>query len=156
MSIERKTLPDQHYIYVDREASYAGSEIADAMASGFAAVFTALETAQIKALSMPMSVYTAMPSGDKVAFRAGVFVSGEDAGQIAGDVKSDTIAAGDVLTTTHVGAYATMHESHKALWDHLSAAGMSPGFPIWEIYVDDPSQTAESDVRTEIYHAIDR
>lgn len=39
MTFERKTLSEQRYINVDREASFTGTEIADAMVSGCGEIF---------------------------------------------------------------------------------------------------------------------
>lgn len=155
MDITRKTLPDQHYLYVDREASFTeANAIADAMASGFGEIFGFTQANGITPLTMPSSIYIEMPSGDKMAFRALVFVSAEDAGAASGNIKADVIPAGDVLTATHVGPYANMNQSHKALWDYADAQGLAKGMPVWEIYVDDPTTKPEAEVRTEIFRKL--
>ncbi len=154
MEITRKSLPEQHYIYVDREASYAGNEIAEAMGSGFGEVFGFTGAKGITPLSMPMSVYIEMPSGDKMSFRAAVLVNAEDAQKAEGDVKAATLPAGDALTTTHVGPYANLNQSHKALWDYADEHDLPKAMPVWEIYVDDPGKTAEAELRTEIFRAL--
>jgi effector-binding domain-containing protein len=155
MSIERKTLPEQHYLYVDRAASLtAPAEIGEAMASGFGEVFGFVARKGVTPLAMPMSLYIEMPSGAQMAFRAGVLVSADDAKKAEGEVKAATIPAGDVFTTTHVGPYASLNQTHKALWDHMSAQGAAKAMPVWEIYVDDPQKTPEQSLRTEIYRAI--
>ena len=154
MNIERKTLPEQHYLYVDRVSSLSGAEIGAAMASGFGEVFGFAAQKGIKPLAMPMSVYLEMPSGSQMAFRTGVLVSAEDAKRAEGQVKAGTMPAGDVCMTTHVGPYASLNQTHKALWDELSAQGISKAMPVWEIYIDDPQSTPEEKLRTEIYRAI--
>lgn len=153
MSIERKTLPEQHYLYVDRTASLSGAEIAAAMGSGFGEVFGFLQAKGIKPLSMPMSVYMEMPSGGQMAFRTGVFVAAGDAERAEGAIKADVMPAGEVYTTTHVGPYANLNQTHKALWDHMDSAGVSKAMPVWEVYIDDPQSTPEAQLRTEIYRA---
>ena len=153
MEIERKTLPEQHYLYVDRECAFDAKSIGDAMASGFGEVFGFTQTKGIAPLSMPASVYMEMP-GEKMAFRAGVFVSAEDAAKAEGEVKAAVMQAGDVLTATHVGSYATLGQSHKALWDYADAQGLSKVMPVWEIYVDDPTTKPEAEIRTEIFRAL--
>ena len=155
MTIERKSLSEQHYIYVDREASFSGgTAIADAMASGFGEVFAFTQAAGIEPLSMPVSLYMEMPSGDKMTFRAAVFVSKENAAKAEGTVNASTIPAGDAVTTTHVGPYASLNQSHKALWDYCDEHNLTKGMPVWEVYVDDPTTTPESDVRTEIFRSV--
>lgn len=152
MEFTRSTLPAQHYLYVDRECPY-GPEIAQAMGSGFAEVFGFLDAQCITPQTMPMSVYLGMDPSI-LRFRAGVIVSAEDAAKASGDIKSDTLPAGDVMTTTHVGSYDTMNQTHQALWKHMEDNNIPGAMPVWEIYVDDPGETAAEDLRTEIYCAI--
>lgn len=154
MSIERKTLPDQHYLYVERSAALDGKEISEAMGSGFGEVFGFVAQAGVTPLSMPMSLYVDMPAGGKMTFRTGVLVSAEDAGRAAGAIKAGLIPAGEAFTTTHVGPYASLNQTHKALWDHIEAQGAGKAMPVWEIYIDDPGQTPEAELRTEIYRAV--
>ena len=154
MTIERKTLTEQHYLYVDRECAFDPKAIGDAMSSGFGEVFGFAGSNDIAPLSMPMSVYMEMPS-DKLKFRAGVMVSAEDAARATGgNVKAGVIAAGEVLTTTHVGPYATLNQSHKALWDYADAKKLPKAMPVWEVYVDDPTTKPAAEIRTEIFRAI--
>ncbi len=155
MDITRKSLPEQHYLYVDREASFTEpGAIAGAMQSGFGEVFGFTQGAGIQPLTMPSSIYVEMPSGDKMSFRAAVFVTPEDAAKAEGNVLAGVIPACDVLAATHTGAYATMHETHKAMWDHAEKEGLAKTMPAWEIYVDDPTTKPEAEVRTEIFHLI--
>lgn len=154
MTFERKKLSEQHYIYVDREASFSGTEIADAMASGFGEVFGFVEQKGITPLTMPVTVYLKMPDGAKMSFRSGVFVSADAAKLAEGEIKSDVMPAGDVVLTTHVGAYANLNQTHKALWDYMEVQGLPAVMPVWEIYIDDPTTKPESEVRTEIYRAV--
>ena len=154
MSIQRTALPEQHYIYVEREASYDGAEIAEAMGSGFGEVYMFTEQEGIERLSMPAAIYMDMPAGNKMTFRTAIFVSATDAARCKGNVKAATIPAGDVMTTTHTGPYATMNQSHQALWQHMEANSIPAAMPVWEIYVDDPTTNPEGEVRTQIYRSI--
>ncbi len=152
MEFTRKTLPAQHYIYVDRECDY-GPGIAEAMGSAFGEVFGFVGENRITPMAMPMSVYLGMDP-KKLRFRGGVLVSAEDAAKASGNIKADILPAGDVMTTTHVGAYQNLNETHKAMWDHMKMEDIPGTMPVWEIYVDDPGEVAEAEVRTEIYCAI--
>lgn len=152
MEFTRKTLEPQHYIYVDRECPY-GPEIAKAMESGFGEVFTFVGTQGLKPLSMPMSVYLEMDP-TMLRFRAGVIVSAEDATKASGNIKSDQLPSGDIMTATHTGPYDQMSDSHQAMWKHMEAEGIPAAMPVWEIYVDDPGQVPANQLRTDLYRAI--
>ncbi len=154
MEITRKSLPEQHYIYVDREASFSKNDIAEAMGSGFGAVFMFTKEHNVSPLSMPASIYMEMPSDDRIPFRAAFFVSADDAAKATGEVKAAVMPAGDVAAATHVGPYAGLKESHKALWDYVEAEGLAAAAPVWEIYIDDPTTVPEAELRTEIYRAV--
>ncbi len=154
MEIERRSQDEQHYLYVDRECDFVPQSIAEAMGSGFGAVFEFVGKHGITPISMPMSLYVEMPS-DKLRFRAGVLINASDASHADGTVQAGVIPAGDVLAATHVGPYANLNQSHKALWDYADAQGLSKCMPVWEIYVDDPHDTAESELRTEIFRALE-
>ena len=53
MDFIRKTLPEQHYIYVDKEVPY-GPEISDAMGAAFGEVFGFIGQNGITPLAMPI------------------------------------------------------------------------------------------------------
>ncbi len=152
MDFVRKTLPDQHYLYVDRECEY-GPGIAEAMGSGFAEVFGFVGSQGITPVSMPMSVYLGMDP-KILRFRSAVMVSPQDAEKAEGSIKADILSSGDVMTVTHVGSYDNMNKTHEAMWDHMKAEGIPGSMPVWEIYIDDPGDTAPEKLRTEIYCAI--
>lgn len=155
MEFQRKTLSEQHYLYVTREAAFTGTEIADAMGSGFGEVFGFVQQHGIEAQSMPISLYTDMPNGPKMVFRCAVFVSAEDAKKAAGSVTTDTIPAGEVVTGTHVGPYANLNVSHNALWAFCDEQGLTKTMPVWEEYVDDPTTVSEDACRTQINRCVE-
>lgn len=152
MSFENKSLPAQAYIYVNREVPY-GPEVGPAMGSAFGEVFDFVGQNGLAPLAMPMSVYTGMDS-EILRFQGGVIVSAEDAAKASGNIKAGELPAGDVLTTTHVGPYDNLGETHKAMWAYIAENGMEVAMPIWEIYVDDPENVAPEDLKTEIYCAL--
>ena len=152
MDYIRKTLPDQHYIYVDKEVPY-GPEISDAMGSAFAEVFGFVEQNGIVPLSMPMSVYIDMDP-KILRVRGGVMVASEDAAKASGTINAATLPAGEAMHVMHVGPYDNLGDTHKAMWDHMKTQGINGTMPVWEIYVDEPGVVAPDALRTEIYCAI--
>ena len=155
MEFTQKTLPEQHYLFVEKLVSFENpAAIGQAMGEAFTSVMSFVAMKGLRPLSMPISLYLDMPSDGKMTFRGGVFVSAEDADKAEGEIKADTIPAGDVMTTVHVGPYSHLNVSHKALWDHVDSLGLSKAMPVWEHYIDDPTQVPEADCRTEIYRSI--
>lgn len=151
MDIQRKSLPEQHYLYVERTSALSGEAIGAAMVSGFSEIMTFTAQKGIAPLSAPIALYVEMPSGGQMAFRAGVFVSASDAKRAEGSVKAGAIAAGDAYMATHVGPYMSLNQTHRAMHEQLTAQGMAQAMPVWEVYVDDPQTTPEATLRTEIY-----
>ena len=152
MEFQRKSLEEQHYLYVAKEVPY-GPEIAEAMGAAFGEVFAFVGQNGLTPLSMPMSVYLEMDP-NILRFRAGVLVSEQDAGLANDSVKADSLPAGDAYTGTHVGSYDSLSESHKALWQHMEDSGVKGKMPVWEIYVDDPGETPPEKLRTEIFQMV--
>lgn len=154
MDIEEKTFDAQDYIYVSGEAPMTDpAEIAKAMGAAFGQAFEFLGTAGISAMSPPISVYTEMP-GERMTFRCGFFVSAEDAVKAEGGVAADQLPAGKALHALHVGPFTDMNQTHGAIWAHAKANGLASAMPVWEIYIDDPNETDEDQLRTEIYHSL--
>ena len=100
-----------------------------------------------------MSVFLGMDPS-VLRFRGGVLVSAEDAAKAAGSIKTDKLPEGEAMTATHVGPYANLNLSHGALWKHMEDNGIPGSMPVWEIYVDDPGEVAEENLRTEIFRKI--
>lgn len=67
-----------------------------------------------------------------------------------GELGSAELPGGRVAILVHRGPYAGLPGAYAAIeaWAHES--GESLGGPMWESYVDDPSEVAEADLRTEV------
>ncbi|MEM1387982.1 MAG: GyrI-like domain-containing protein [Pseudomonadota bacterium] len=154
MKFERKVLPDQHYLFAACACEMQGAAIASAMEKGFGQVFGYVSEAGITPLSAPIAVYHTMPAEGRITFECGVIVPAAAAAHVPAPVQAGKIAAGEAIMTVHTGAYATLNTTHAALGAHLLEANLSAGSPVWEVYIDDPGNTPEPDLRTEIYRAL--
>ncbi|MEM6666656.1 MAG: GyrI-like domain-containing protein, partial [Pseudomonadota bacterium] len=130
MDIQQITLPEQHYIYVERSSTMDGEEIAAAMGSGFGEVYGFTQAKGIDPLAMPMAVYVDMPSDGKMSMRLGFFVSPEDTGKVEGEIKSAVMPAGKAVKAVHVGPYAGLNQTHGAVWAHIEAEGLGQAMPV--------------------------
>ncbi len=55
-----------------------------------------------------------------------------------------------VLSLIHKGSYPTIHKSYQAVFEHMARAGLEVAGPIRELYLNDPANTSENDLMTEI------
>lgn len=154
MDYTRVTFEKQPYLYVDRTCSYDPGEIAEAMGSGFGELMGVIGAKGIQPLSMPMSVYHEMDP-NQLTFQAAMLVSASDAAKAEGNVKAGALPAGEVAHVLHTGPYSGLGATHSALWAALEKDGVAATNPVWEIYVDDPGETTEEALRTEIYIKLD-
>lgn len=154
MDIQEMNFEAQDYVYVAGDAPMTDpEEIAQAMWAAFGKAFEFLNAAGVSVLSPPISVYTEMP-GARMTFRCGFFVTAEDAAKASGDVQADQIPEGKALHAVHVGPFTNLNQTHGAIWAHAKAQGLTSAMPVWEIYIDDPNETDEDQLRTEIYHSL--
>jgi effector-binding domain-containing protein len=68
----------------------------------------------------------------------------------AGDVQPGGISAGRAAECVHVGPYAQLHTTYRALEAWIDAQGLKPTGPAYEFYVDDPGATPEAELRTRV------
>ena len=58
---------------------------------------------------------------------------------------------GEAAFTMHVGPYQAIGQSWEKLMAWVGEQGRSPGGPTWEVYIDDPQETPEAELKTELY-----
>ena len=61
-----------------------------------------------------------------------------------------SIPAGRVVSTMHKGAYGEVGKAYKAGFDFMTKKGLAPIGPTRELYLNDPNETPESELLTEI------
>jgi len=141
---------EQPYIYVDRKCAMVPAEIGKAMETAFGDIFAFMQENGIEPVEGPLSVYYSYDP-ETVEFRAGMFVSGDDAKKASGAVKADVTPAGRVVSFAHIGPYSKLGESYGQLMGWLETEGLTIGAPTWEVYMNDPDTTPPDELHTDIY-----
>ena len=72
-----------------------------------------------------------------------------------GEITIGETAGGDALFAVHAGPYASLGETWAQLFNHAAAIRRRVTRSSWEVYLNTPADTAEVDLRTEIYVPID-
>lgn len=149
-AFELVDVTEKSYVYVERECEMDPAVISETIGKAFTDVMAFIQANGVALTGPALSVYYGYDPRT-VVFRAGFFVSREDAGKAAGEIKAGVTPAGKVVHFIHKGPYSTLSESYGDLMAWLQARDLTLGAPTWEVYVDDPDSTPEAQLRTEIY-----
>ena len=67
-----------------------------------------------------------------------------------GEVGSGELPGGPAAIVVHRGDYRRLGEAYDLLRDRIQAEGRAPGIGPWESYINDPTEVAQEDLRTEL------
>ena len=131
----------------------APDALAKAYTDGFSRIAKFMAKNKLTQNGPPFSIDAAQSSGS-YSFDAGIPV---DRGDAAGgdDIRVDKSYGGKALKTVHTGPYAGMMATHDKLLAYLGAHGYRRNGAAFYRFVDDPGNTPEAQLRTEIYAPID-
>ncbi|RUT31141.1 AraC family transcriptional regulator [Arsenicitalea aurantiaca] len=140
---------------VIRRRAFPVADLRTLFDGAFGALFPALAAAGIKPVAPPFSLYTSHP-GATVDIDVGVPIERPLAQSIEGGngylVEPASLPAGQVATISHLGAYDGLGQAWGGFMNTLAARGERPGFPLWEVYVTEPTpETAPETLRTDLY-----
>jgi effector-binding domain-containing protein len=141
------------YLYVEGAAPMDPQAISVEMGRAFGRVTEFMELHGIAPAGPPLSVYY-LHDPERLAFRAGVIVASEGLLAADGDIRGDCTPAGRVLTFTHVGPYATLRDDYAEMMDWMAREGLEMAAPTWEVYLDDPDEVPEDQLRTKVHVAL--
>ncbi|WP_299726484.1 GyrI-like domain-containing protein [uncultured Tateyamaria sp.] len=146
----------QPYLYCERSCSMDPGDISQNMGMAFQAVGDLIAEKGITSAGKALSAYYTYDP-QVMTFRAGFFVSAEDAKKAEGDVKGDVLPAGKVLNYIHRGPYSMLRISYGDMMEYLAKNGMTAGAPTWEIYLNEPDEvSSEDELETEIFVTVEQ
>ena len=133
--------------------SAAPDAIAKAYTDGFSRIAKFMAKNKLTQSGPPFSI-DATQSPGTYSFEAGIPVDRGDAAG-ADNVRVDKSYGGKALRTIHIGPYAEMITTHDKLLAYLGAHGYTRNGAAFYRFVDDPGNTPEAQLHTEIYAPID-
>ena len=144
---------EKPYVYAERRCAMQPEAISKAMGKAFEDVMEFIQSHKMALTGPGLSVYYTFDP-DTVEFRAGFFVSAEDAKKAQGQIKAGLTPAGRVINFIHTGPYTKLSESYQAMMGWMQTEGLKLGAPTWEVYIDDPDSVPQDKLRTDIFVAL--
>ena len=109
---------EQPYVFAERTCPMVPAAISEEMGKAYGDVMGFIQANGLTLTGPALSVYYTYDP-NTVTFRAGFFVSAEDAAKASGDIKADVTPAGRVVAFTHAGPYEKLSESYDKLMKWL-------------------------------------
>ena len=146
--VEKESHP---ILYVSRKTASEAQDISAEMASGFHDLMVFVGQNQIDVVGPPLSIYSSFDETE-TEFDVAFPISKEDAIKIptGEDIKAGETPGGKVMKSLHKGPYENLAATYQALFARAAAEGLNPGIS-WEYYLNDPGQTPQEELLTEIH-----
>ena len=147
MSITQETVQSMTIASVSHTTTM--EEMPQAMGRGFGQIMGVLAAQGLEPTGPPMTIYPEpMSDGGPLAFQTAVPVPAEAVAD--GEVEVTVLPAGPVAVAMHEGPYAELGRTYSAAMGEMREAGMLPGGPPREIYLNDPGDTPPERLLTRI------
>lgn len=124
------------------------SQIGPAMGEAFPKIYHAVISAGMEPAGMPLARYYDFGE-EETTFECAIPVPSEFTP--AGEVEASSVGGGEAAFGLHVGPYETIGQTWGAIMAWVTEQGRAPAGPTWEIYIDDPQETAPDQLKTELY-----
>lgn len=154
-SITKREIAPQPVLMVRRRIK--PSEVAQTLAEVLGRVFVYAQKHGIPLAGQPLTRY--LESGPGLwTIEAGMPIAVPPGEPIADpEIRAGTLPGGPVATTTHVGAYDTLSQTHAAVQQWIEAQGLTPAGAPWEVYTTDPADYPDpKDWKTDIFWPLAR
>jgi effector-binding domain-containing protein len=148
------TLTPQTWAYVTCRSGLQPSEISATTDKAFAELAEAIARGGVRTNGPPYARYHYRDQHG-IGFDLGFPIISEDApaAERAGLTTGPTLS-GRVMARLHQGPYAGLSGAYRELEQNLKAKGLAGCGDVWEVYLNDPDNTAPEALRTQIYWPI--
>ncbi len=124
------------------------SQIGPAMGEAFPKIYHAVVSSGVQPAGMPLARYFDFDE-EATTFECAIPVPDPFTG--TNEVQASTVGGGEAAFTLHTGPYDQIGRTWEALMAWVTEQGRAPAGPTWEVYIDDPQEVAESELKTELY-----
>lgn len=152
VTIERVDVAAQNLAWVPSSSSTDPAAIAAAIGAAYGQIGGFLQANNLNMAGAPMTIAKKWDASG-YEFDAAIPVDHLPVSRLPAEspVQVRQGYAGPALKVVHVGGYQALQATYDKLMAYAAAHGLEHnGYP-WEVYVSDPGNTPEAELRTEIY-----
>ncbi len=155
LEIEQMFIESADIAYVTTTSAPQAAAMTAAMSDAFFDILGFIRRHGLEEAGAPLSITRSFAGADLV-FDAAIPIRGLSAATPRSEnvVRIGTTYTGAVIRVRHVGAYATLGQTHDKIAAYLAATGLQRNGDAWESYVSDPERTDESGLMTDVYYPV--
>lgn len=155
LEIEQVFVESADIAYVTTTSEPQAAAMTAAMSDAFFDILGFIRRHGLEEAGAPLSITRSFAGADLV-FDAAIPIRGLSAAtpRTENVVRIGTTYEGAVIRVRHVGAYATLGQTHDKIAAYLAASGLMRNGNAWESYISDPDRTDASGLITHVYYPI--
>ena len=145
-------------VQASETSGMAPAEMGKAFERAFGRIGEYIQTSGAHPLGPPRAIYTGY-TPTEIEFTVAIpLASGGEGGNPDGSVVVDELAGGKAIRFVHTGPYEKLRETYGEITTWMIGQGMMESeadwvkySPMWEEYVNDPTDTPAEELKTRIY-----
>lgn len=144
----------QPMIYVRYQVGMDSDAIGEKMGEAFQALGDFIGENGIEVAGPPIAVYHDYTETG-MTLDVGFPVAAATLGKATGTIKAGETPSGKAMKFVHQGSYDGLRATYDEIGKHFTQAGIPMSPVCWEVYLNDPDATPETELITEIFMAVD-
>lgn len=157
IDISEEMVDPVQILYIRDTTTTNSEDIGASIGASYSRLGTFVGKNQMEMTGAPSAINHKWDEQENVyIFDAAFPVAIEDAEKLklSDNIQFGETYGGKVLKAVHIGPYEESPKTYMAIEAYIKDHGYAISGPSWEVYVDDPTQVAAEDLRTEIYFPI--